>query len=353
MQRNFLESSVLWLALIAFSLPVGWFVTRAGLPAAFLIAGMLCGIAFSLAGTQLLVPRRFFQLGQALIGCAVARSVDAAILDTIVGAWPVMALVVAGAVLSGALVGWTLVRSRLLPGTTAAWGSTPGAASAMVAMAEDYGADARLVALMQYLRVFTVVISASLVSHYVLGSGQSAPFNAPLPVFDLHAERWAEVFGSLGLAVGAGGLGVWLGIPAGAMLLPMLLGAILHSTGMASLYQPFWLQALAALLLGWYVGLGFDRDLLVRTFGLLPRLFLSTVMLICLCALFAFLLVDFLHTDPLTAYLATSPGGLDSVVLIAMGSRADVSFIVAVQTLRLFVVILVGPAIARLICRHA
>ena len=41
----------------------------------------------------------------------------------------------------------------MLPGTTAVWGSSPGAATAMVLMAEAFGADARLVAFMQYLRV--------------------------------------------------------------------------------------------------------------------------------------------------------------------------------------------------------
>jgi hypothetical protein len=40
----------------------------------------------------------------------------------------------------------------------------------------------------------------------------------------------------------------------------------------------------------------------------------------------------------LTAYLATSPGGLDSVAIIAVGTHSDVSFVLAVQTLRLLVV---------------
>lgn len=353
MQRNFLETAVLWLALAAFTLPVGWFVTRAGLPAAFLLGSMLCGIAFSLAGVSLVVPRKAFQCGQALIGCAVAKSITAGILVTILRGWPVMLLVVTGAVLSGALVGWTLVRSRLLPGTTAAWGSTPGAASAMVSMAEAYGADVRLVALMQYLRVFAVVLSASVVSHYVLGSGQTAPLDAPLPSISLHTTLWSELAVTLGIAVLGGTVGVWFRIPAGALLGPMVLGAALHSTDLAQMYQPFWLQSIASMLLGWYVGLGFNRNLLISAFRLLPRLLLSTAMLIALCAVFAVMLVKFLHTDPLTAYLATSPGGLDSVVLIAIGSKADVPFVVAVQTLRLFVVILAGPAIARLICRRA
>ena len=59
--------------------------------------------------------------------------------------------------------------------------------------------------------------------------------------------------------------------------------------------------------------------------------------------------------DSLTAYLATTPGGLDSVILLAMGSdtHTDVPFVVAAQTLRLFLVILTGPLVAKWICRHA
>jgi uncharacterized membrane protein AbrB (regulator of aidB expression) len=55
-----------------------------------------------------------------------------------------------------------------------------------------------------------------------------------------------------------------------------------------------------------------------------------------------------LPLDFMTAYLATSPGGLDTVAIIAAGTRADMSFIMAMQTLRLFTILLTGPMIARL-----
>jgi len=55
------------------------------------------------------------------------------------------------------------------------------------------------------------------------------------------------------------------------------------------------------------------------------------------------------HVDALTAYLATTPGGLDSVTAIALGSGANVPLVLAVQTLRVFVVILSGPSVAKLI----
>lgn len=58
-----------------------------------------------------------------------------------------------------------------------------------------------------------------------------------------------------------------------------------------------------------------------------------------------------LHTDALTAYLATSPGGLDSMAIIAVGGGANVPFVLAIQTLRFVIVLITGPLIARLIAQ--
>ncbi len=52
-------------------------------------------------------------------------------------------------------------------------------------------------------------------------------------------------------------------------------------------------------------------------------------------------------TDLLTAYLATTPGGIDSVAVIALGSSANASLVLAVQMLRLFAVVLAGPILVR------
>ena len=349
MNRLFSRNSAYWLLLFAVSLPVALLLHRQGLPAAFLVGPMLCGIVFSVAGAGLALPRKFFVGAQSLIGCAVAESITAAIVVTIVRDWAIMCLVVASTVVAGVIVGWTLVKLRTLPGTTAAWGSTPGGASAMVAMAEAYGADARLVALMQYLRVLIVVLTASTVAHFLLAV---APVVAQ-PPRSLAFGPGLPVLLTLGLAATGIVLSKYMRIPAGAILLPIVIGGALHATGLLTVHQPFWMQAVGATALGWYVGLGFNRRLLISAFRLLPHLMLSAVFLIVLCGISAALLVQVLHTDPLTAYLSTSPGGLDSMILIAIGSRSDVPFVVAAQSLRLFVVILTGPAIARFICRHA
>lgn len=48
--------------------------------------------------------------------------------------------------------------------------------------------------------------------------------------------------------------------------------------------------------------------------------------------------------DQLTAYLVTSPGGVDAVDIIAASSGGDMAFIMAMQTL---MVLLTGPYLAK------
>ena len=77
----------------------------------------------------------------------------------------------------------------------------------------------------------------------------------------------------------------------------------------------------------------------------------SIFALIALCGGLGYALHLAAGTDPLTAYLATSPGGADAVAIIAASSRVDMSFVMAMQVARLILVILIGPSLARLLAR--
>lgn len=158
---------------------------------------------------------------------------------------------------------------------------------------------------------------------------------------------------TLGIAVAGAWLGPRLRIPSGALLLPMIIGAALHSSGAMALQVPEWLLALAYTLIGWSVGLRFTRPIFLLALRTLPQMVASIAALMLFCGLLAWMLTRFLPVDLMTAYLATSPGGLDTVAIIAAGSRVDMSFVMAMQTLRLFTILLTGPAMARFISNRA
>ena len=79
---------------------------------------------------------------------------------------------------------------------------------------------------------------------------------------------------------------------------------------------------------------------------------LSIFVLIAVSGALAFLLVEAAGVDPLSAYLATSPGGMDTVAIIAASSNVDLSFVMALQTVRFVLVLLAGPPLARFIARR-
>lgn len=137
-----------------------------------------------------------------------------------------------------------------------------------------------------------------------------------------------------------------------ALLLPLALGAALQGSGALTINLPPWVLAIAYALLGWSIGLRFTRPIMAQAARALPAMLLSIVSLLALCSGVAFVLHRVAGIDPLTAYLATSPGGLDSVAIIAAASGVNLPFVMAFQTARVLIVIATGPAIARYLTRR-
>lgn len=319
------------------------------LPAALLLGPMIAGIAFSLKGITLQLPRSTFLAAQAILGCMIAQNLTGSILTTLAVNWPVVLAILLVTLLSSAVVGWLLVRYSSLPGNTGAWGSSPGGAAAMVAMAQDYGADIRLVAFMQYLRVLFVAGAAVLVTRLILGDSAEAVSQQIEWFPPLTGNLWSTLL----LAAVAGFAGRILRIPSGTMLAPMIVGAWLHAGGMIVIELPEWLLAIAYMAIGWRIGLGFDRQVFFMALRPLPQILASIFALMAICAAMAWGLAHYMQIDFITAWLATSPGGLDTVAVIAAGSNADMALIMAMQTLRLFSILLTGPAVARFISTYA
>ncbi|QRG77913.1 AbrB family transcriptional regulator [Citrobacter sp. R56] len=338
-----------WSSLFLLSLLLSLIFLFLHLPAALLLGPMIAGIVFSMKGVTLRLPRSAFLAAQAILGCMIAQNMTGSILTTLAVNWPVVLAILLVTLLSSAAVGWLLVRYSGLPGNTGAWGSSPGGAAAMVAMAQDYGADIRLVAFMQYLRVLFVAGAAVLVTRIALGDSAEAVSQQ----IEWFPPLSLNLLTTLLLAAVAGIAGRVLRIPSGTMLLPMLAGAVLHSGGIVEIELPEWLLAAAYMAIGWRIGLGFDKQVFFMALRPLPQILASIFALLAICAAMAWGLAHYMQIDFMTAYLATSPGGLDTVAVIAAGSNANMALIMAMQTLRLFSILLTGPAVARFISAHA
>lgn len=325
----------------------------AALPAALLLGPMIAGILVGTNSGRLAIPASGFWLAQAVIGCMIAEAVDLGTLGTIVDNAPVIVGVVLAVIAASSFLGWLMSRWQVLPGTTAVWGSSPGAASAMMLMADAFGADARLVAFMQYLRVIFVALTATLVAQLFLEAPAAQPGATFDPAFWFPSLDWQPFLLTLALIAGGSVVGTLSRIPAGAMIVPMVVGGALHAGGVLELVLPPWLLALSWAAIGWNVGLAFTRRILLHAARALPAIVASIVLLMAFSAGLGLLLVLTLGIDPLTAYLATSPGGLDTIAIIAAASsNVDIAFVIGLQTARFLLVLAIGPWLAGFIARR-
>jgi membrane AbrB-like protein len=291
---------------------------------------MVGGIVLGVNGVRLVVPRLPYLGAQAVVGAMVSAAITPDIVS----------IFLHDAVLFSVVLGVTVL----------VYGISPGAAGPMMLLGEAEGADVHLVAFMQYSRVLLVVLAAAFVARFWADAADLHPHGA-LWLTPMHWRNLVTVLLLAALAQQAARL---LRLPAWAVLGPMLLLSAVHAAGWLTIELPRWLLAAAYAVLGWYIGLGFRRDALLQVGRALAPVLGATLALMALCALLAWALARFAHVDPLTAYLATSPGGLDSVAIIAASTpRVDLSFVLALQSVRLLFVIGLAPLIARLVVRYS
>lgn len=332
-----------WIILIAATILFVGLLELVHLRAALLLGAMAAAILVGAYEGDVAMPRMPYAFAQAIIGCLVARSIDPGIFSEILGQWPVFLFSIASVIVASTGLGALLAYWKVLPGSTAIWGSAPGAASIMALMSGAYGGDIRLVAFMQFLRVVLVAIAASLVAKFwvpaAAGAAGSIVWFPEVALAPLAAT----------LAVAAAGMlaGTVFRIRAGALLVPLFLGFVLNASNLFIITLPPWLLAICYIAIGWGIGLRFTMDIVMHAARSFPKVAASIVVLIAICGGLGYIVHMITGRDPLSAYLATSPGGIDSIAIIAASTHVDLPFIMAMQTGRFLVVLLVGPALAR------
>ncbi|RBY78345.1 AbrB family transcriptional regulator [Geodermatophilus sp. TF02-6] len=316
------------------------------LPSPSLFGGLVAGLVRGLAGRwRPAVPRPVTTAAQALIGISIGALVDLGTLAAIGRNWLPVLLVTAGTLVLTVLAGLLM---RLQPGispVTGAFAMIAGGASGVTAMARELGADDRMVAVLQYLRVLIIVVLMPIAATALFGA---APGSGGTTVDDA-GPGWPAglLFAAVCLLAGVP-LARLLHVPVPALLGPMLVAATLDLSGLSREAQvPAPLEVAAFLVIGLMVGLNFTRESL-RTIGrALPLALVLILGLIAACAGLGGVLAATTGASALDGYLATTPGGLYAVLATAQDGGADATFVLAVQVLRLFVMLLSAPLLAR------
>lgn len=308
----------------------GLALTAVALPAAWLFAGLLVGGAVSLGrGRAPRMPEALFGAAQAVAGVALGAFLQPAELELIAARWPAVLAVTGGTLAVSLVIGLALARLAGLDRVTATLGMVPGALPGVVALGDETGADTRLVSLMQLARIglvlLTVPVAAGLLGSSPADAGGSVPVRAPGP---------ASLLLVAVAAAGGAAVGRALRLPAGTLIGPLLLSAIASGLGLP-MVPPGAVTDAAFAGVGLDIGLRFERAALGRAARAAPAVAAAVAVLVASSAALAVVLAKALEVGALTAYLATTPGGISTVALTALDTGANVTAVLAVQELRL------------------
>jgi len=216
-----------------------------------------------------------------------------------------------------------------------------------VSVSRELGADDRVVTVVQYLRVLIVIVTLPVVTALVFRADRVA-----LPGTSADTRLESDLL-YVAISLAAGML-ICRAVPVttAVLLAPLFVSAAISSGGwLGAVAVPRPIQWLGYALLGVQVGLRFTRASLVSVARMLPAVTALIIGLLLASAVAGTILAWTTSVDGLTAYLATTPGGLYAVLAIAAESGADVTYVMAMQLIRTVMILLLLPIVARAVHR--
>lgn len=328
-----------WFLLAPASVALGWALDAVGLPAAWIISAILISGTWSLStGEQLNVHPVFYRFGRGIIMTLAAvplTQIPAAdLLHFLLPGLFVTVFTVTVGVIGGVLL--SRAQPRHISPETGVLSMLPGGASVVSTLAIDFGANFRYVMLTQFLRVLVLSLTLPVIVHLFMSE-------------QLHEEGlsndspWWMLLVFAVIALGAEPAARRLHVPAptalGPLLATVLAAALLPDD--VEVAPPAYLAIVAFLSIGWVCGGSLQRDTLAFFAKQLPATFAFLGALMAVCALSAWPLTGWLDISYFEAYLATSPGALETVLALSAEGSAGAE-VVAIQIIRLLAVLLLA-----------
>lgn len=317
------------------------------LPLPLLLGPMLACLIAALAGAPLTGAGAFSTFMRTFLGVAVGASITPQVLGQLPDIAASLAFVPVF-IAAIAMIGYPLFRRVFgFDHPTAWYAAMPGGLQDMLVFGEEAGGDVRALSLIHATRVLVIVTVAPLIMQTFWGVDLSQP-----PGASIRATDGVEIL----LMIASGFFGWKIAERAGlfgaSILGPMILTAILSLSGVIQHRPPAEIIQAAQFFIGIAVGVKYvgitGRELRIDvTAGLVYAVVLALISLI-----FIELITHLGLAPALDAFLAYLPGGQAEMVVIAIIAGADLAYVVSHHLLRIVIVIMLAPVVAKVMSRR-
>ncbi len=331
---------------------LGLGLNELGIPMSWLLGPLGVGMMYAmLLGQPHPLPPALTVSCKSILGLALVARLS---VDTFAAATHYAVPILVCVVMTGALSlfhGYLLSLWSGLDRATSLLAFVPGAASSIIAIGEEMGADAMTIAVLQYIRLVLVVMVIPAIAHSLfphiaptLSEGVTA-YSAHLPLtFNVGVLLSCALVGIAG--------GRWLHLPASAFLGSVIVGLLTSLVLPLSFYIPTWLFNSGLVTLGISIGLKFNRKVIQ---GLVKAVAIDIVLVLFLAACCLGIGYEF-HTltqiDTVTSILGLTPGGIEAMIATVMQLGGDTGLVMAMQLTRMMLIILLSPWLVTMLMRQ-
>lgn len=333
-------SPVVSLVTFAIGAVGGWGATVLGLPLPMLIGSVLTVgtasvLGFTVRGQPPRVPAWMRPTFVPIIGIAIGGAFTPAVVREMPTWWPtLLALVV-----FIPLVHWLGYHAYRAVGRldrqTAYYSAVPGGLIEMIHMGEDAGADARVLTMLQFLRLILTLLLVPLAFSILTGSAVGSSSGATITKSDDPTLIEVMVLAVCGIVGFFGGRR--LHFPAYIITGPILVSGLAHMAGLVESVPPAWLVSATQLVVGVSLGtrfVGLPASMLVRGIMLAA----INIFVIMVLAVLTALALSGLVGQPVPAViLAFAPGGVAEMALVAVSLEMSVIYVTAHHVLRIVI----------------
>ena len=303
---------------------------------------LLVTAALGLAGAPV---RSLWQLraaGQFVTGSAIGTSFTPAVLATLVGLLPAIALAAVVSIAIGALAAMILMRLAPVDAKTAFLAVMPGGVIEMANVAARVGADPLPIMVLQTMRVgLTVCLAPFLVT--VL-----AEYGTRHEVAQVAAMPWLTVAALMGASL-VGGLALRLiNLPNSWFLGSIVAIAAIGSFGLVEGRVPDAILIVAQVIIGTSIGTQYRPAFLTRLLRLLLSSFVTVPFALLLLGLLGALFASMLALPIPTMVLALAPAGIAEMALTSKVLGLDAALITVFHMGRIMIVLLGAAQLCRL-----
>ncbi len=316
-----------------------------GLPAPFLVGGVVAVAIAAWVGVPVAVPSPLRNAGFVIIGMSVGSSVARDSLAA-VAQWPVTMVALAISLAAIVFVGGRLLSAGFgFDRDTALLASVPGHTSLVQAVALTGLGDPVPIAVVQSTRLMTLVIAVPLAIDLAAGSALGPVLRGP-------EMDWPHLARLTALAAAAGWIAVRLKMPAGFVIGAMLAATAVRLGGLTEGTMPAWLTVPGFVIVAALIGTRFTAIDGAALRASLAGGMAVTVAAGAISAVAAFGAGLFVAIPFPEIWVALAPGGFEAMVVMGLALGYDPAFVLTHHAMRLFILAAALPAMTALLRRR-